>query len=145
MRQRFERIREKDQKVDLAVGDLGADLLIPAQRSTLEFGNVATQFPFQDHAGRACGIERVVGQEGLVVFGPFNEILLLIVVRNQGDFLIVFHRDFLLCHTALFPFSGKSVLLLDREAALVLGCLALTQYTSLRRLWRAIATKSPSM
>src|SRR3990172_1984972 len=35
MRQGFERIPEKDQKIDFAIDNLGADLLITAQRAAL--------------------------------------------------------------------------------------------------------------
>jgi hypothetical protein len=37
-------------------------------------------------------------QERLVVFGPFDQIALLVVVSDQRDFLIVFHDDFFVRH-----------------------------------------------
>jgi len=43
---RLERVPEKDEKVDLTVGYLGADLLIAAQRPALQFGNFKTKLLF---------------------------------------------------------------------------------------------------
>ena len=53
VRLRFERIPEEDEKIDLAIGDLGADLLIAAQGPALELGDLEAQLLFQDFAGRA--------------------------------------------------------------------------------------------
>src|SRR3972149_189724 len=80
----LERGPEKDEKINLAIDNRGADLLIAPQRSTLEFGNFETQFLFQYPTGCAGGIDLVVSQERSIIFGPFNQILLLIVVRNKG-------------------------------------------------------------
>jgi hypothetical protein len=46
-----------------------------------------------------------VGQEHSIVFCPFDQITLLIVVRDKGDFLIMFHGDLLMSHTSV-PLSA---------------------------------------
>jgi hypothetical protein len=108
MGQWFERIPEKDQKIDLAIDNLGADLLITAQWSTLESRDFEAQFAFQDLAGGAGSIHFVVRQEIAVIFGPFYQIPFLIVVRNQGDLLVMFHGDSSVSHTTLSVLSPSS-------------------------------------
>jgi hypothetical protein len=41
----------------------------------------------------------MVGQERAVEFGPFYQIPFLMVVRDEGDLFIMFHRDFFVSHT----------------------------------------------
>jgi hypothetical protein len=91
MGNRLKGVPEKYQKIDIPVGNLGADLLIPAQRSTLEFVNLNAQFLFQYGSGRSGGIHPVMGQKNPVKLSPFHQILLLIVVSNKGDLFIWFH------------------------------------------------------
>ncbi len=65
---RFERVPEKDEKVNPAVGYLGADLQISAQRSALEFVNLEAKLLFQNLTGCPCRVYRVMLQERLIVF-----------------------------------------------------------------------------
>jgi len=58
---RLERIPEEDQKIDLAFCDLRPDLLIAAQRPTLEFVNGEAKFLFQERARGTGGIHLVMG------------------------------------------------------------------------------------
>jgi len=95
----FERIPEKDQKINLATGNLGADLLITAQWSTLEFRDFEAKLAFQYLAGGACSIHVMVRQKIAVVFGSLYQILFLIVMGDKGNLLIMFHSDFFVSHT----------------------------------------------
>ena len=52
----------------------------------------------QDLAGGPGGIEPVVRQELAIVLGPFHQIPLLVVVRDEGDLLVMFHGDLLVRH-----------------------------------------------
>jgi hypothetical protein len=59
---RFQRIPEKDEKIDLTLGYFGADLLIPAQRPTLELGDLEAKLLFQYFPSCACCINLMVSQ-----------------------------------------------------------------------------------
>src|SRR6266498_1071701 len=98
MRHGFERIPEKDEKIDLVSDDLSTDLLVPAQGSALEFHDFEAKFAFQDLAGGACRVHFVVCQEIAVVFGPFHQVQFLIVVSNQRNVLVMQHNNFLVSH-----------------------------------------------
>src|SRR3989304_1551417 len=74
----------KDHKSDLAVGHLGADLLITAQWSTLEFGNFKAKLLLQNLAGCPCRIYLVVSQEHSIVFCPLHQLALLVVIRDNS-------------------------------------------------------------
>jgi hypothetical protein len=100
---RFERIPEKDEKIDFTVGYLGADLLITTQWSTLEFVDFEAKLLFQYLAGGSCRIYLVVSQEHSIVFCPFNQITLLVVVRDEGYPLVMFHGDFFVTHANASP------------------------------------------
>jgi hypothetical protein len=45
----------------------------------------------------------VVGQKHSIVFCPFHQITLLVVVRNEGDLLVMFHCDFFMNHANYPP------------------------------------------
>src|SRR3989304_469821 len=105
---RFKRIPEKDEKIDLVVSYFGSDLLITAQWSTLEFGDFNAKLLFQDLAGCPCRIYSVVSQEHSIIYCPFNQIALLVVVRDKSDLLIMFHGDFFVSHTKASPFPAIS-------------------------------------
>ena len=100
---RFERIPEKDEKIDFTISYLGADLLITAQWSTVKFGDFKAKLLFQDLAGCPCCIYLVVSQEHSIEFCPFNQIALLVVMRNKSNLLIVLHADFFMSHIYLSP------------------------------------------
>jgi hypothetical protein len=108
MGQWFERIPEKDQKIDLASDDLGTDLLITPQWSALEFRDFEAKFLFQYLAGGTCSIHFMVCQEFAVVFGPLHQSPFLIVMRDKGDLLVTFHSDFFVSHMASESFLRSS-------------------------------------
>ena len=103
----FKRIPEKYKKIYLATGNLGTDLLITAQGPALEFRDSEAKFVFQDLAGGACRIHFMVCQEIAVIFGPLHQSPFLIVVRDKGDLLIMFHSDFLVSHTTFLVRSPQ--------------------------------------
>ncbi len=71
MRLRLERIPEKDQEIDLAIDDHRANLLVTAQRAALQLMHLEPQLALQYLAGRACGVQLVMGQQHLIELGPF--------------------------------------------------------------------------
>ena len=44
MRLGLERVPEKDEEIDLVVDDLGTDLLVASERSTLQFSDLEASF-----------------------------------------------------------------------------------------------------
>src|SRR5207249_7213039 len=107
MRHGFERIPEKDEKIDLVSDNLGTDLLVPAQGSALESRDFEAKFAFQDLAGGACRIHFVVCQEIAVVFGPFHQVTFLIVVSDQRNVLVMLHNNFLVRHMTSLILSPR--------------------------------------
>src|SRR5687768_17919337 len=93
MRVRVERIPEKDHEVDATLGDAGAHLLIAAQRATEESGDVEIELGAQNFAGRARGKELVTGECPSVVARPLEQVVLAIVVGDEGDALHVVHAN----------------------------------------------------
>ncbi len=85
VRLRLERVPEEDQDVDLALRDLGADLLVAAERAALQAGDRQPELVAEQRAGGAGGAEVVLGQQRAVEPGPLREVRLLVVVRDQGD------------------------------------------------------------
>ena len=104
MRHGFERIPEKDEKIDLVGDDLSSDLLVPAQWSALKSRDFEAKFAFQDLAGGTCRIHFVVCQEIAVVFGPFHQVQFLIVVSDQRNVLVMQHNNFLVSHITSLSF-----------------------------------------
>src|ERR1035438_14162 len=84
MRMRLERIPQEYQQVDLALGDTGADLLVAAIRAAPEAGDGQAEL-LQEVTGGGRGEQVVTGQQAQVVLGPLEHVLLLVVVRDQGD------------------------------------------------------------
>src|SRR5712691_6017004 len=99
MRHGFERVPEKDEKIDLVSDDLSTDLLVPAQGSALESRDFEAKFAFQNLAGGACRVHFVVCQEIAVVFGPFHQVPFLIVVSDQSNVLVMQHNNILVSHS----------------------------------------------
>src|ERR1022692_897204 len=99
---RLEGIPEEDQEIDVSIHDLGADLLVPAQRSALELDDVKAQLLFQQRAGGAGGVYLVMRQKVPVEFRPFDQIALFAVVRHQGDLLVLPHCNYAVDHKFLF-------------------------------------------
>jgi len=63
MRVRLEWIPEEDQQLDLALRDLGADLLVASQRPALQLVDGKSDLFFEQLASRAGGKQLVLRQE----------------------------------------------------------------------------------
>ena len=62
MRLRGERVPEEDQQIQVALGDLCADLLISAQWTALQLIDVDSQLLFKELTGCSCRVEFVMSQ-----------------------------------------------------------------------------------
>jgi hypothetical protein len=96
VRLHLERIPEEDQQIELTLSDHRPDLLVAAEWPALQFVDAHPQLTLEERPGGPGGIQVMLSQERTVVSRPFQEILLLVVVRDQGD-------PFLLLHVARFP------------------------------------------
>jgi hypothetical protein len=95
---RFEWIPEENEEIDLAIDDLRADLLIPAEGAAFEALDGEFQFLLQYRSRGARGVDLVVGEKVAVELGPFNQVPLLVVVSHERDFLVHPHLDGLVVH-----------------------------------------------
>src|SRR5262249_4718321 len=68
---------------------------------------VEPELALQHLAGGPGGVDDVVRQQLAVELGPFQEVALLVVVRDEGDLLVVAHRDASLRHGS-FAFHRPS-------------------------------------
>src|SRR5215469_15625326 len=85
VRMRLQRIPEKHEQIYLSVRDAGPDLLIPAERPTVEPGHRQAGF-LAEHPARGAGREQAVpGKDVAVELGPFTHVLLTAVVRDERD------------------------------------------------------------
>ena len=101
MRLLLERIPEENQDVDLIFRDARADLLVAAQRAAQHLITVYRAL-LQQLAGGASRIENVLAQRDFVKPRPFQQIILLMIMRDQRDALQWFHFDCLSCHKSLY-------------------------------------------
>jgi hypothetical protein len=85
VRVRLEWIPEEDQQVDLALRDLRADLLVASQRPALQLVDGKSDLFFEQLASRAGGKQLVLRQDVPIEACPLQEILLLIIMRHEGD------------------------------------------------------------
>ena len=83
VRKRLERIPEKYEQIHLSLGDKCADLLIAAKRSAVETMNRQTQFVRQQSPRGAGGVYFTPQHAGQMDLRPFNQLFLLVVVRNE--------------------------------------------------------------
>lgn len=95
---RFERVPEEDQDIHLALGDLRADLLVAAQRPAQKHLHGQPQFLLEQGARRAGGEDFVVAQPPDVEARPFEQVLLAVVVGDEGDALAARKRAGLQSH-----------------------------------------------
>ena len=78
----FQRIPKENQKVNFTFGDMGTNLLIPAQRAALKFCNGHLQFRLHQPSGGAGSKNIMPLQNGLVPLSPFDQIILFVVMRH---------------------------------------------------------------
>jgi hypothetical protein len=75
--------------------DLGADLLVAAERTAQQLDDREAEFALELPAGGAGGKDLVACQQVTVETGLFDEIALPVVVCDQGDFLERIQGDIL--------------------------------------------------
>jgi len=91
VRLRLERVPEEDQHVELALGDERPELLVAAERPGEQTVHRQPE-PVVDELAGGPGAEELVSREGsLVEAGPVEEVLLLVVVRDERDALLDLH------------------------------------------------------
>ena len=88
----FKRVPEEDEQVDFTLGDLRAHLLIAPQWTTHQGLDGDTELAAKTSTGRSGGEEGVLGEHGLIVAGPRDEVCLAIVMRDEHDSTSGLHR-----------------------------------------------------
>src|SRR5262249_39174684 len=93
MRMWLERIPEKDQNVDFALADLRSGFFISAPKPALHTRKRKIKFSLKEVPCRA-GRHELVATQGLPIeFCPGQEILLLIVMRHNGNGFFSSHGE----------------------------------------------------
>jgi hypothetical protein len=82
---RLERVPEEDEHVDRALDDLGADLQVAAERAARNPLHRELEAVVEQAARRAGGDEPVAHQRVDVEPRPLEQVLLAVVVRDEGD------------------------------------------------------------
>lgn len=98
--------QKKDQEVDLSIDDLGADLLIASERPAFQALDGKIELPRKQASGRARCVNLVVSEQVAVEFRPFDQVALLVVVRDKRDLLVQAHRDLLGVNGEFQPRNG---------------------------------------
>jgi hypothetical protein len=93
MRLGLQPIPEEDQEVDLPADDPGVDLLVAAERTALLSADRETEGSLEDRSGGARGMHLVAREQFAIERGPFEQVTLLVVVRDQRDLLVAQHRN----------------------------------------------------
>ena len=92
---------EEVQEIDFPVSDLGPDLLVATSWPTLELDDFDAQFLLQLRAGCSRRYDHMLHQAGSIPFRPLQQILLLVVVCDEGDPLLRLQAVFrVLFHSA---------------------------------------------
>jgi hypothetical protein len=92
VRLRLQRVPEEDEKINLPLRNLRADLLVAAKRPALQLDNGQTQRFFQDAPRRAGSVQDMLCQQFTVESRPFQQVCLLMVMRHQRDAFLRRHR-----------------------------------------------------
>src|SRR5262245_40756304 len=103
---RLQGIPKENQHVDFALADLRPDLLVSAQGPALHARHGKIQFGLKQVPCRAGRHELVATQGIPIEFGPGQEILLLVVMRHNGNGFFFSHGESPIPH-------GFSFFLLD--------------------------------
>src|SRR5262245_50999515 len=90
---RRERVPEKNDEVDPAFGDAGANLLIAAERTASEPRHAQAGFFGDQATGCSGAVELVAAQRAAIVFRPLEDVLLEVVMRDKGDAFTGGHPD----------------------------------------------------
>jgi len=91
----LKRVPEEDQQVDVTLRDLGADLLVTAQRAALEAGDGQAELVAEQPARRPGRAEVVPGQQPPVEPRPFPQVRLFVswairaIRRSAGSSFVV--------------------------------------------------------
>src|SRR5258708_19055091 len=91
MRVRLKWIPEEDQQLNLALRDLGADLLVASQWPALQLVDGKSDLFLEQLASRAGGKQLMLRQDVPIEACPLQEILLLIIMRHEGDAFLLSH------------------------------------------------------
>src|SRR5690606_24466193 len=89
---------EEYQEVKTALGYHRSDLLVAAERTALQLVHRKAERLLHHAACRAGRPDVVLGERAAVEFRPVDEVLLLPVVRDEGDPLARIHEDRLVVH-----------------------------------------------
>jgi hypothetical protein len=81
----FHGVEEKDEYIDITAGNKRPYLLITSERTTKQGLYRAVQALLEQLTGGAGSDEFMPSQHHFIKFGPFDEILLFIVMRHHGD------------------------------------------------------------
>ena len=90
---RLERIREEDHEIDSPFYDCRADLLISAEWSTGEPGDIQAKLSAQYRACRACSEQIVVKQDAAIAPDPIHQVVLPVVVSDEGNVFSCVHEQ----------------------------------------------------
>src|SRR5260221_3031854 len=118
VRVRLQWVPEENEEIDLTLGDLRPDLLIAAQWSALQLVDVDSQLMFEQLATGSGGVQNVLSEQLSIIGCPLQEILLLVVVRDEGDALLLSNGLLLgdsFCH-CVFHLSIEAVPLVSDSA-----------------------------
>lgn len=119
---RLQRIPEENENVDVAFANLRPDLLITAQRPALHSFHWKVQL-LMKQCSRSPSCDECVPCKGFAIeLGPGQQILLLVVMRHDGNRFLFGHRHRVVVH----------------------GHLLLTRfhsfYLNLERVWQTVVT-----
>ena len=109
VRMRLQRIPEKDQDIDAAFGDPGADLLIAPQRAALKLVDIGLKLLLQEVAGRLCRVQLMLKQEPFVEQRPLQQVGFLVVVGHERDSLSLLHCTISLWVVRLVPRHARAL------------------------------------
>jgi hypothetical protein len=98
----FKRVPEEDEEINFVVNDLGADLLVAANRSAFKFRDLEAKFLFQNFACCASRKYLMMSQKIAVEFCPFHQVPFFIIVRDKGYLFVMFHGNFFMNHNPMF-------------------------------------------
>jgi len=85
VRLRFKRVPEEQHEIDLAIADLGTQLLVATERTALEQFNFYAEFARDHRPSRTCAEQGVLHKDCPVEDSPIEKIDLLVVVGDERD------------------------------------------------------------
>jgi hypothetical protein len=89
-----------DEEINIAFGDFRPYLLVAAERAALEFDDREIEESFQQAAGGSSSVNDVVCKQLPVIPCPFEQVVFLVIVRDQRDLFAHAHGQLLIFHTS---------------------------------------------